>query len=61
MADTHDTRYQLRATLAAALIQGKIVDLSTMHLANESTAQNAPAMHSLKIAVDALMNAVVYK
>ena len=52
-------RINARATIAAALLASKVVDLSNAHSISPATASLSPAMQKLKNAVDAIMIAVV--
>jgi hypothetical protein len=61
MADS-ENRYTMRAILAAALIESKTVDVSSVFFDAHAAASNPPpSIEKLKIAVDMLLNGVVYK
>ena len=61
MSDQSTTRYEIRATLAAALIQAGYVDMKTVALTGSAADAQSSKIKNLKEAVDVLMTEVVYK
>ena len=52
MSDQSTTRYEIRATLAAALIQAGYVDMKTVALTGSAADAQSSKIKSLKEAVD---------
>jgi hypothetical protein len=61
VSDQSTTRYEIRATLAAALIQSGYVDMKTVALSGSSADAHSAKIKNLKEAVDVLMTEVVYQ
>jgi hypothetical protein len=64
MAEVDNTLFQnsvtrhVRATIAAALIQSKAVDLTGINWYSEESIKNSTGLEQLKVAVDAVMKAM---
>jgi hypothetical protein len=59
--DQSIARYAMRATITAALIQMKFVDMKNVGLADVASEAHTARIQKLKVAVDVLMTEVVYK
>ena len=61
MSDQSTTRYEIRATLTACLIQAGYVDMKTVALTGSAADAQSSRIKNLKEVVDVLMTEVVYK